>query len=516
MPRDVLIANVVANEPPTIIVPSFRSSYEDMDITLPATAYNGRPAATALGLTVHADAFDALRNINPSYRSGNAEALDVLNVGQLGTSNTIRIAGSRVSITANINVPPIAGTRPKFWYLRWTIGYPGTDGNPDLSRSHAVGYTIFKILQSIRSSIMIASSFTREETTDIVLPFNYNIGSPKATQVVHSWHSTLAYAVAGTNRVTANRPTVAVDPTPTGLSEYNIDSGRLDRAGGLTMRTPAVTSRTELYGRVEIWQPPLSDPTADPVMVDSDAYTLIVTNRSEPMLAVEHVREVEGTRTRTAVRYVGENIPGDRWEINYAETRQRAIDENWLTDDDLRRPTRVTYEHDHPRQGPNERQITMRISLPYVDQNETIWARLTMVVVNPVDGTESYTHAYFRIVIRDRVEACVELGPDVTFDEQVDNFAVQCWYNEGLPPATTMDVTVHQDETYALLDRDPLTGANELRARLSITNITPTDNPTARVPFTLYLSSPDIALNEDWGVRVDINQSGYGPDPIQT
>ena len=510
MPSDVLVANILANEPPTITAQGFRSSYEDMDIQLMAVAYNGRPAATALSVTVHANGFDALRNVNPVYRSGNAEVLDV---GQIEPTNRIGIGGSHVSITADVNVPAIAGTRPKQWYLRWTIGYPGQDGNPDLSRPFAVSFTIFKILQSIRSTISIASTFTREETTDILLPYDYNIGSPKATQVVHSWHNSLANAVSGANRVTANRPDVTVDPTPTGLSEYNIDSGRLNRAGGLTMRTPAVTSRTELYGRVEIWQPPLDNPSAAPVMVDSDAYTLIVTNRSTPMLAVEHVRDTEGTRPTVMLRYVGENVPGDRWEINYAESRQRAIDERWLADNDSRRPTNVSYQHSTPRIGPNERSINMHMRLPYVDRNETIWARLRMVVINPVDLSESYTDAFFRIVIRDRVEACVELGPDVTFDEETEDYEVMCWFNEGLPPAQNMDVTVHADETNAEADTYPLTGETQLTARLSVTNITPIDNPTARQPFTLYLSSPDIARNEDWGVRVDINQSGYGPDP---
>ena len=510
MPSDVIVANVRANEPPTIAVPSFRSSYEDMDIQITGSAYTGRPAATALSLSVHATFFDALGNRNPVYRPDNAE---VLNVTQIGSGRGITNPGTRVTLTANINVPPIAGTLPKYWYLRWTIGYPGVDGNPDLSEPFASRVTRFKIRQSIRATIMIASSFTREETTDITLPFDYNIGSPGARQVVHSWHSTLANAVAGTNRITANRPDVTVTPTPTYLTGYDIDSGRLNRVGSLAMRTPAVSARTELYGRVEIWQPPLTDLLGDPVLVDSDAYTLIVTNRSTPMVAAENIRDTEGTFVRSLVRYVGENITGNRWEINYATTRQRAINENWIADNDPRRPTGVSFGHRPPRQGPNERTMYVRMTLPYVDRNETIWARLSMVVVNPTDGTESKTHAYFRIVIRDRVEACVELGPDVNFDEETDDYEVQCWYNEGLPPATTMDVTVHPDEATAEADTNLLTGSNELTARLSITNITPTDNPTARVPFTLYLSSPDITRDEDWGVRVDINQDGYGPDP---
>ena len=512
MPSDVLVANVRANEPPTISVPSFRSSYEDMDIQITGSAYTGRPAATALALTVHANFFDALGNRNPVTRSDNAE---VLRVTQIDSSGGITNAGTHVTLTASINVPAIAGTTPKYWYLRWTIGHlSGTqDGTPDLSEPFASRVTRFKILQSIRASIMIASTFTREETTDIVLPFDINIGAPGARQVVHSWHTSAATSVAGTNRITDNRPDVTVAPTPTTLAGYDIDNGRLNKAGSLTMRTPAVSTRTELYGRVEIWQPPLNNLLGDPVMVDFDTYTLIVTNRSMPMLAVEHVRELEGTRTRTMVRYVGENIPGDRWEINYANTQGQARNENWLADNDPRRPTRVTYQHTTPRIGPNERTITMRLSLPYVDRDETIWARLSMVVINPTDGTESKTHAYFRIVIRDRVEACVSLGPDITFDEETDDYEVMCWYNEGLPPATTMDVTVHPDEATAEADTNLLTGSNELTARLSITNITPTDNPTARVPFTLYLSSPDITRDEDWGVRVDINQDGYGPDP---
>lgn len=510
MPSDVLVANIVANEPPTIIAPQFRTAYEDMDIVLVSSAYNGRPAATFLDVTVHATHLDAIANRNPVERADNAEVLEITQVFSNAFINT---AGMRVPITANINVPMIAGTAPKYWYLRWVIGYPDDADNLDTDRPFAVGVTIFKILQSIRASIMIASSFTREETTDITLLYEYNIGSPKATQVVHSWHNSLADARSGANRVIANRPDVTVSPTPTGLSEYDIDSGRLDRAGLLTMRTPAVTNRTELYGRVEIWQPPLDNPAADPVMVGSDAYTLIVTNRSMPMLAVEHVRDIEGSRPTVMLRYVGENIPGDRWEINYAESRQRAIDERWLADNDPRRPTNVTYQHATPRIGPNERSINMHMRLPYVDRNETIWARLRMVVVNPVDQSESYTDAYFRIVIRDRVEACVELGPDVTFDEETEDYEVMCWYNEGLPPAQNMDVTVHADEANAEADTNPLTGENQLTARLSVTNITAIDNPTARQPFTLYLSSPDITLNEDWGVRVDINQSGYGPDP---
>ena len=507
---DVIIANIVANEPPTIAVPSFRSSYENMDIQITGSAYTGRPAATALSLSVHANFFDALGNRNPVYRPDNAEVLDVR---QIGSGSGITNAGTRVALTANINVPPIAGTTPKYWYLRWTIGHPGQDGNPDLNEPFASRVTRFKIRQSIRATIMIASSFTREETTDIVLPFNINIGSPGARQVVHSWHTTLADAVAGTNRVTTNRPDVAVAPTPTTLAGYDIDNGRLNKVGGLSMRTPAVSARTELYGRVEIWQAPLTNLLGDPVLVDSDAYTLIVTNRSTPMVAAEHIRDTEGTFVRSMVRYVGENITGNRWEINYATTRQRAVNENWLADNDPRRPTGVSFGHRPPRQGPNERTMYVRMTLPYVSRNETIWARLTLVVVNPVDGTETYTHGYFRIVIRDRVEACVELGPDVTFDEETDDYEVQCWYNEGLPPASTMDVTVHADETNAESDTNPLTGANELTARLSITNITPTDNPTARVPFTLYLSSPDITRNEDWGIRVDIIQENFGPDP---
>jgi len=510
MPSDVLIANVLANEPPTIAVPSFRSSYEDMDIQLIASAYNGRPAATAVDVTVHADLLAAFGNRNAVRRVDNAEVVDIT---QLRTGLSIRNAGSRISIYADINVPLISGTVPKVWYLRWTIGYPGQDDSPDLNRPFAVAYTIFKILQSIRSSIMIASSFTREETTDITLLYDYNIGSPKATQVVHSWHNSLADARSGANRVTANRPDVTVSPTPTGLSEYNIDSGRLDRAGTLSMRTPAVTNRTELYGRVEIWQPQIGNLLGSPVLVDSDAYTLIVTNRSNPMVAAENIREIEGTRARVMVRYVGENVPGDRWELNYATTRARAMNENWLSDDDHRRPTSFSFQHATPRQGPNERNINLWLRLPYVTRNETIWARLRMVVINPTDQAESYTDAYFRIVIRDRVEACVELGPDVTFDEETEDYEVMCWFNEGLPPAQNMDVTVHADEANAEADTNPLTGENQLAARLSVTNITPIDNPTARQPFTLYLSSPDIARNEDWGVRVDINQTGYGPDP---
>ena len=510
MPSDVLVANILANEPPTLIVPQFRSSYEDMDVVLIASAYNGRPAATAVSITVHSNLSHAFQNINAVTRAGNSEALEIT---QIRKSLSIRTAGTRAAIYADINVPLISGTAPAQWYLRWTLGQPRQDGTPDLNKPYAIGYTIFKIIQSIRGSIMIASTFTREETTDTTLTYDYNIGSPRSRQVVHSWHSTLAHAVAGTNRITDNRPDVTVAPTPTQLSQYDLDTGRLARVGTLSMRTPAVSARTELYGRVEIWQPPLNNLLGNPVLVDSDAYTLIITNRSNPMLAVENVREIEGTRPTVTLRYVGENIPGDRWEINYANTQGQARNENWLADNDPRRPTNVTYQHATPRIGPNERTINMRMRLPYVDRNETIWARLSMVVVNPTDGTESYTHAYFRIIILNRVESCVVLGPDVTFDEETDDYEVMAWYNEGLPPATSMDVTVHADEPNAEADTNPLTGEYQLSARLSVTNITPIGNPTARRPFTLYLSSPDVDRDADWGVRVDINQPGFTSDP---
>lgn len=511
MPSDVVIANVIANEPPTMTAPAFHTTYEGVNARLVADIYRGRPGADFFKVEVYRTAFDAIQGRNIVTRASASEAPSVSGGHGDYTWNPLTF-NRRTTGIANVDVPMISGTTPRQWYLRWILGYRASDGTLDRNKPYVFRYTIFKILQSILADISIAPSFEAQEETDFALPYNVVVGSPRATLVRHSWHQTAQDSIDDTNEVTVNRPAITNSITTAVLQGHNIESGNLNRSGTLSGRTPAVTERTQFYGRVEILQPPLDNPDGTPAVVAFDTYILNIVNRVQPMISVPAVSGIEGTEVPAMVRYIGGSPRPDRWEVDYAGSLTNARNGNFLNANDRRRPTAYRTDHARPRQGAQEWSMGLHFTLPYVDRDETVYARVRMVATN-VDNTETYTDGYCRIRILNRIEACVSFPMETTFDEETDDHEVIGWFQEGLPPATSMDVTVHEDGPDATADRDAVTGSNHIEARLSVTNITAVNDPTRRRPVSLFLDSPDITENEDWGIRVDINQPGYGPDP---
>ena len=487
---DVININVLADQLATISVPAYIERYENsINSNIGNIVLNsGRPRAHRLRYSVHGNILSALRNEYPVTTGVPIITFD---------NNLLPTMPNEIAtIPFNIQMPDLSGSENSLFWIRWVF-----DSTIHSSRNQSVtGLTGVVVIQSIPATVDIADSFTHHENEDIVIPFRGNQGSPPGTFVEHSWHPSIADARANANSIDDMRPLESIGYRRTDSPNlYDID-------GTIGMRTPAVTSEQMFYGRVQILQ--------EGSVADSDTYTLIIRNSIVPSLSVGNHKGIEGTTIIIPVNYMGGQPAPDRWELDWAPTQQRALNGNFLDANDPRRPANIVYhQHATPRQGANPRTMNMRVTLPYVSRNETIWGRLTIVATDPVTNQPHYTHETFRLVIQDRVEAGIEFPDMATITEMTADFEIQGYAWVGVPPATSMDATVHPNTGDATRDANPLTGPGEPSVRLSRTTLDITDDPRQHQPVTLYFTAPDVQMDEDYGVRVDIVQVDITDDP---
>ena len=502
---DVILVNVLADKAPTVMFPVSITLYEGTTRSVTGVVNSGRPVADSFTVEIYDTYIDWLNRQN-RLTSGTVPTVEIDSNTPLPTTSD-----TRAEITLNVTAPLLSGQQNKVYWCR--IRYAITDDGDRNSFGEQSTFYI-SVLQGIVASVSIAATHPVYENADIELSYNLGLGSPIASEVRHSWHNSLSDAMSGDDPVTAGRPVVTNSWTRE-LLQAEAETYQFDRArtGTLSMRTPAVTERQMFYGRLEVLQTSQGDNTER--VVDSAAYTLVIENNQVTSAMIGNHTAIEGSPIAIAFMYVGGAPRPDSWGIRFASSLENAQNGVYLGSNDDLNPHTIAIVPHRPNGGALTRRAEVQMTLPYVDQDEVIWADFRINAVNPQTNDPVVTHVYFMITILNRVRAHIEFAEMISLDERGTKMLMG-WYTRGIPAATAIGVSVHPSFDDAANNRNRLSGTlAEGVPEVTISPTTPDTSglPTDRKTVTLTFVAPDEDANEDYGLLVYITQDVFAPDP---
>ncbi len=491
---EVILVNVRADVRPTIDVPTNVVMFENSSRQITISVNSGYPVPDRFRISVHESNLDAVNYEDPL--SGQNVPTFTYDSSDFPTdSNTA------ADIDVTINALEVAGENRAIYYIRFE--YSVTDETDETRNVTVYDIMWLFIDQSLPARISIANSHSAYENQNISIPYDIYMGSPNPTTIRHSWHATLDDAINDRNPVTHNRPTVRNSWTDGALRAFNPRGDQpLQQTGTLSMHTPDVTNNLLMYGRLEVVQ--------NGRVVSTATYTLTVTNSVQPSITVGNHTGIEGETISIVVMYVGGRPAPSRWEIGWSTTRRNA--EAGTFDLSAGRTPETTFNPATPLPNPSTRTLTITTVLTYVDQDRTYWARLRMVAVDPETGQDTYTDAVFGVTILNRRPAEI-VFPDMHTMNELATAEIMGYFIVGVPRATQIEASVHANQANAERDRSPLSGEGVPTVLLSVTDIDQTLDYDARNDIILTIGSPDIMMDEDYGIRVDIIQAEITDDP---
>lgn len=482
---DVTRLDVRANRVPTISAPSLVTLHEGRNTLFDIQINTGYPRATSLTIS--------LRNAsnNPVSQGGSNPSITAID-----TLSEVQGDNVQAGLTHRVNAPTLPGTSPV--YVDWLITFTITS-----SEGSNTATTRIRVYQSVTATISIAQNLSAYEMTNFSTPIMYNAGSPVATQIRHSFHNSLSDARAGRNARTSGRPNVNIAPTQTQLSNLGGQSIR-ERSGSISYASalPAVTSNTNWYGRVEIVQ--------GGSVVDSATYTLTILNAVTPSISVASGFGIEGTRAVTNVYYVSGAPYADRFDLvgwynsqsDAQNNRNRLTTANGI-------PSSIQWDPATPQQRTGQNNGFLRFTLPYVTADKRIWglARIS----RDYDGGTHHWQAVFYVDIINRVPAQIDVQEVITMDEE-ETMMIMFTYTRGVPAARGYGVSVHESQSDANNNRNPVMASDDPRITLSAYDNT--GSQTAQKTGTATIVTPDIGNSDrSWYPRFYMDQDTITPDP---
>lgn len=485
---DVVRLNVRANRLPTVNSPALVTVYESQSVLFDIEINTGYPRATTLTDRVDAPSDAPLTDDIP-YPT--VTAVDSLSDVPGHSENGL--------LTYRVNAPALAGTMPQRPYIDWIVIFTITS-----SEGSDTSTTRIRVYHDLPATIDIAAHISAYETTYISPSFTYNIGSPTATEIRHSFHNSLADAISGSNPRTSGRPSVLVIPTATHLA--GLAGGSVtDRTGQLSYQSnlPAVTSDTRWYGRVIIIQ--------NGAVVDSAAYTLTILNAVVPSISIAGGYGIEGTRAVLPIAYESGAPYADRFSFGgwYNSQSDAQNSRNRLiTSDGI--PSNLQWDPTTPEHRTGQNSGFLRMTLPYVDADKRIWGKALIERDREGGGTD-YWQTTFYIDILDRVPAQIDVQEIITMDEE-STIMIMFTYTRGVPSATGYGVSIHENEADAENNRDAVMDSDDPRITLSAYDNT--GSQTAQKEGTATIVAPDIGNSDrSWYPRFYMIQEIITPDP---
>ncbi|MYK36126.1 MAG: hypothetical protein F4036_00015 [Gammaproteobacteria bacterium] len=483
---DVVRLDVRAERRPTLSVPNLVSVYEGQTVSFDITVNTGYPVLDDLrhqlldsqGVVTEGGSNPDVQYTEPNWDNQNA--------------NTV------VTIPISVVAPTLPGDSPTF--VDWFIDFDIIAGSFAFQASTRV-----RVYQSVTASISFPENLSAYELTDFSnSELMYNAGSPVATQIRHSFHSSLSNARSGSNPITSNRPGVSINPTTQELANLAGQAIR-NRSGTLRYNTalPSVSSDTRWYGRLEIVQ--------NGVVVDSTAYTLTILNAVQPSISVVNGIGVEGTRAVFPMLYTSGAPFADRFNlVGFYNTQQDAQNNrNRLTSADGI-PSNVLWGPTTPAHSTGQQSGALYMDLPYVSADKTIWA-LARLERDTGEGSSEFFQTTFYITIQNRVPAQIDVQEYISMDEDSTTM-IMFTYTRGVPAARGYGVSIHESESDANNNRNPVMDSDDPRITLSAYDNT--GSQTAQKTGTATIVAPDIGDNDrSWYPRFYMDQDIITPDP---
>lgn len=483
---DVVRLDVRAERRPTLSVPNLVSVYEGQTVSFDITVNTGYPVLDDLrhqlldgqGVVTEGGSNPDVQYTEPNWDNQNA--------------NTV------VTIPISVVAPTLPGDSPTF--VDWFIDFTVVAGSFALQLS-----TRLRVYQSVTASISFPENLSAYELTDFSnSQLMYNAGSPVATEIRHSFHNSLSNARSGSNPITSNRPSVSINPTTNELANL-ADQPIRNRSGTLRYNTalPSVSSDTRWYGRLEIVQ--------NGSVVDWTAYTLTILNAVQPSLSVVNGIGVEGTRAVFPTYYTSGAPFADRFNlVGFYNSQQDAQNNRNRLSSSAGIPTDIVWEPSTPAEQTGQLTGRLLMNLPYITADKTIWA-LARLERDTGEGSSEFFQTTFYITIQNRVPAQIDVQEVITMDEE-ETMMIMFTYTRGVPPARDYGVSIHESQSDANNNRNPVMDSDD--PRITLSEYDNTGSQTAQKTGTATIVTPDIGTSDrSWYPRFYMDQDEITPDP---
>lgn len=484
---DVVRLDVRARRAPTVSAPDTVTVYEGRSISFDVSVNVGYPVIT-----------DFAHVLESNQRETVSEGGNNPDISYTERTWSSWPANSGGAQPVTVQAPTLPGSNPVYtdWYVIFTV---------TSAFGSASATTRIRVYQSVAATISIPENLSGYENT----PFNengmmYNAGSPLATEIRHSFHSSLANARADTGLVTSGRPNILITPTPA-ILEQLADAVIRERQGNMVYLSnlPAVSQDTRWYGRLEIVQ--------DGAVADFAVYTLTILNAVNPSVRITNIEGIEGTPVVAIMSYVSGAPYADRFShVGFYNSQADAVaNRNRLTTSDGI-PSNVSFSPATPAERTGMLSGTLQMTLPYVTANKRLWG-LVRIERDEGDGRTLYWQTTYSIYILNRVPAQIDVQEIITMDEE-STMMIMFTYTRGVPAARGFGVSIHESQSDANNNRNPVMDSDDPRITLSAYDNT--GSQTAQKTGTATIVTPDIGnTDRRWYPRFYMDQDTIPADP---
>lgn len=485
---DVVRLDVRANRAPEVYAPSQVTVYEGQSLEFNVSVVVGYPIMN--------DFSHVLQN---SQRNAVSEGGNNPDISYTERPWSTWPANSGGLQPVTVQAPTLSGTSPLYvdWFVVFTVRS---------SYGTASATTRIRVYQSVTATISIAQNHSAYEMTNFSATVMYNPGSPVAYEIRHSFHNSLSDANNDRNPRTSGRPNVNVAPTRSQLAALAGQAIR-ERDGSISYGTalPAVTSNTNWYGRVEIVQ--------SGNVVDYATYTLTILNTITPTIRITSGTAIEGYIVSTPVTYnAGAPYANQFNHVGFYNSQSDAQNNrNRLTSADGI-PTNLVFAPLAPAARTGTQTGVLSMTLPYVNADKRIWG-LARISRDNGDGSVDHWQTTYYIDILNRVPAQIDVQEVITMDEE-STMMIMFNYTRGVPAARGFGVSIHESQSDADNNRNPVMESDDPRITLSAYDNT--GGYTAQKTGTATIVTPNIPsspLVQRWYPRFFMDQDRITADP---
>jgi len=481
---DRAIVNVLDDISPTISAPDTYSVYEARAASVEITVNTGRPVANVLSAAIYGSRADAVSETDPI--GSIALTLDGTLPTSVDTAATINVEFTAPEVTT--------ADRRDAYFLRVNIAVT----NQGARNASAYDITEVLVLNSVAATISAPSLYNVYSEIDVNLSFTFNPGSPTASLINVSWHSTLAAAQSGANPLTAGTEGAPVSSlTHTAFTDLATEATISDETGTIDFTTPTLTAATTLYGRLEIEQ--------NGVVVASDAFSVVVAVRRSPSISLPNIIGIEGAALTETFTYESGAPFADAFHYSFYQTLQDAIDKtNPITNSGI---ISISISPASPVSESGSLTATLALTLPYVAQNRTLYIRIEIH-----QGSRVW-YDTASILIQNRFQSSITMPDrvDIPETESVDSVGS---YTVGIPHATAFDYEVYATETDRDHQMNELTGADQpLTIVLNPATPDVTGSRSESKTLTATITAPSVESDMTYYLLWHIIQAVIPEDP---
>lgn len=468
---------------PSLSMPTTYSVYENRAASVSITINSGRPVANAITAAIYGSREDAESETDP---------IATIPITLTGTLPTV--SASTGNLSADFTAPTIATSdRRDSYFLRVNLSVTGQTIATRNVSVHAM--TEVLVINSIAATLSAPAIYNVYGNQNVNLQFTFNPGSPTATAIRMSWHSSLANAATDTDELTTNVPTVTLSHPS--FSDLDAEATVSDQTGTLNFMTSTVESEMTLYGRIEIEQ--------DGSVVAFDTFRVIIAVSTSSSISVPNLIGVEGETITATITYESGVPSADSFGHSFHASQTDATSgENERT---TNVPTAVTFNPTTPASGSSLQTATLSLQLPYVAQDRTIYIRVEIL-----QGTRTW-YETASILIQNRFQSSITMPSQIEVSETESVDAVGS-YIVGIPSATAFDYEVYATEENRNNQEHELIGdAQPLTIVLSPASPDVTGDRSASKTLTATVTAPSVEQDTTYYLNWEIVQEAIPADP---